>query len=65
MAKASPSNARTRQLVIFGILFTGYATYALNRKGVSLVLPELIKSGLDKSDVGKPVLHCDTSLQLF
>lgn len=45
-------NVRTRQLIIFTILFTGYATYALNRKAVSLVLPELINSGLDKSDAG-------------
>lgn len=52
MAKIAETNARTRQLVIFTILFTGYATYALNRKAVSLVLPELIRSGLDKSDAG-------------
>lgn len=46
------TNVRTRQLVIFVVLFIGYATYSLNRKGVSLVLPELLNSGLDKSDAG-------------
>ncbi|KAJ6223541.1 hypothetical protein RDWZM_002086 [Blomia tropicalis] len=46
------TNVRTKQLVIFVVLFIGYATYSLNRKGVSLVLPELLNSGLDKSDAG-------------
>lgn len=50
--KSDVPNVRTRQLIIFSILFTGYAFYALNRKAVSLVLPELINSGLDKSDTG-------------
>ena len=39
--------------IIFIILFIGYATYTLNRKGVSLVLPKLIGEGLNKSDAGK------------
>lgn len=49
---ANKANVRTRQLIIFTVLFIGYAIYGLNRKAVSLVLPELINSGLDKSDAG-------------
>jgi len=40
------------QWSIFATLFIGYATYAYNRKSVSLAMPELIKSGLQKSDAG-------------
>lgn len=49
---ASSVDVGKRQLVIFAILFAGYAFYGLNRKAVSLVLPELIQSGLDKRDAG-------------
>lgn len=53
MSKSSSGSIRTRQLYIFAILFLGYATYNLNRKAVSLVLPELIRSGLEKNEAGK------------
>ena len=48
-----PSVAESKSKLIFMILFVGYATYTLNRKGVSLVLPKLIGEGLHKSDAGK------------
>lgn len=49
---SAPPSPKTRQMIIFVILFVGYAVYGLNRKGVSLVLPSLISSGLDKSGAG-------------
>lgn len=64
---AKVDSVHTRQLIIFTILFTGYAFYALNRKAVSLVLPELISSGLDKSDAGKwqTLLDCFTAILIL
>jgi sugar phosphate permease len=40
------------QWSIFLTLFIGYATYAYNRKSVSLAMPELMRNGLQKSDAG-------------
>lgn len=46
------SSLKYYQWSIFVTLFIGYGFYAYNRKSVSLVMPELMKNGLQKSDAG-------------
>lgn len=55
-ANSSPvkdnSKLKYYQWSIFLTLFVGYGLYAYNRKSVSLILPELMKNGLQKSEAG-------------
>ena len=50
------SKVKYYQWSIFLTLFIGYGLYAYNRKSVSLILPELMKNGLQKSDAGTSIL---------
>lgn len=51
--KSSSKALKWYQWTIFATLFVGYATYAYNRKSVSLALPQLMQKTLTKSDAGK------------
>lgn len=38
--------------LIFSVIFFGYAMFAYNRKGVSLVVPNLLKDGIKQDQIG-------------